>query len=145
MIKYSVDGTKPQKNSMKILIIRINSWNELFFLTRGDETVQTHTVSFKTKLTFCNCKNNVIAIVITVERTIFTDVLALVIKIICNVIMYVAICDVVISVATYAPTAFYTWRFLSAALPTLMLSYWIATELYMSWRRTETKEDIKSD
>ena len=66
-----------------------------------------YTVRFKTKLTFHDCKNNVIAIVITIERTIFTDVLQLVIMIIHNVITYVAICDVVIFVAMYIPVALY--------------------------------------
>ena len=63
------------------------------------------TVCFKTKLTFRTCKNNVIAIVVTIERTIVTNVLRLVITIIRNVITYVAITYVVISVATYVPTA----------------------------------------
>ena len=56
---------------------------------------------------FCNCKNKVITIVITIEQTVFTDVLQLVIKIIRNVITYMAICDVVISVAMYIPVALY--------------------------------------
>ena len=57
------------------------------------------TVCFKTKLTFGNCKNNVIATAIIIDQTIFTDVLQLVITIIHNVITYMAICYVVIIVA----------------------------------------------
>ena len=44
-----------------------------------------------------------IAIVVTIEQTIFTDVLRLVITINRIVITYVAISNVVISVATYIP------------------------------------------
>ena len=89
------------------------------------------TVSFETKLTFHNCKNKVITIVITVEQTVFTDILQLVIKIIHNVITYVAICDVVISIATYIPVQsfIYSHRFLSAAIYNSCVSCWIATEL----------------
>ena len=75
---------------------------QVLFSHAGSNTY-AYTVRFKTKLTFCNCKNNVIAIVVTIERTIFTDVLRLVITIIRNVITYVAINNVVISVATYIP------------------------------------------
>ena len=48
-----------------------------------------------------------IAIVVTIQRTIFTDVLRLVITNIHNVITYVAITYVVISVAMYVPTALF--------------------------------------
>ena len=66
-----------------------------------------HSVCIKTKLMFRNCKNNVIAIVITTERIIFMNIMQLIIMIIRNVIMYVAICYVVISLATYIPIALY--------------------------------------
>ena len=69
--------------------------------------LRSSAVCFKTKLTFRNCKNSVVVIVITIEQTIFTNVLQLVIKIIRNVIMYVAICYVVISVAMYILIALY--------------------------------------
>ena len=52
-----------------------------------------------------------IAIVITIERTIFTDVLQLVITLIRNVITYVAICYVIISMAMYVPIALYVTGF----------------------------------
>ena len=85
---------------------------------------------FQNKVNVCNCKNNVIAIVVTIERTIFTDVLQLVITIIRNVITYVAITYVVISVATYVPTAlFIAGGLLALRCQLSCISYYTATEL----------------